>query len=197
MATALKSLQEEFKLNMNQEQNKIMEKNEFDIDEFKRVMTKATAENERLKKQNKELNDDIVEIQGLVGSFQESQQSNDSIIMQLRTLEEQNVRHSESIKEKNTLLAQFAERIEAMKVICRSRSSSRNLNTYFRRKQAARELSHLKTCEKFDWNVIKSQKEIKSLKNKLKSIKLLLKHKRNILTVSLTLWNCQIKQGKK
>ena len=102
---------------MNQDQKKIMEKNEFDIDEFKRVMTKATAENERLKKQNKELNDDIVEIQGLVGSFQESQQSNDSIIMQLKTLEEQNVRHSESIKEKNTLLAQFAERIEAMKVI--------------------------------------------------------------------------------
>ena len=93
-----------------------MEKNEFDIDEFKRVMTKATAENERLKAQNKELNDDIVEIQGLVGSFQESQQSNDSIIMQLKTLEEQNIRHSESIKEKNTLLAQFSERIEAMKV---------------------------------------------------------------------------------
>ena len=102
---------------MSQEQKNLMEKNEFDIDEFKRVMTKATAENERLKKQNKELNDDIVEIQGLVGSFQESQQSNDSIIMQLKTLEEQNVRHSESIKEKNTLLAQFAERIEAMKVI--------------------------------------------------------------------------------
>ena len=110
-------MQEEFKINMSQEQKKTMEKNEFDIDEFKRVMTKATAENERLKKQNKELNDDIVEIQGLVGSFQESQQSNDSIIMQLKTLEEQNVRHSESIKEKNTLLAQFAERIEAMKVI--------------------------------------------------------------------------------
>ena len=116
LATALKSLQEEFKINMSHEQKKVMEKNEFDIDEFKRVMTKATAENERLKAQNKELNDDIVEIQGLVGSFQESQQSNDSIIMQLKTLEEQNVRHSESIKEKNTLLAQFSERIEAMKV---------------------------------------------------------------------------------
>lgn len=117
LATALKSLQEEFKINMSHEQKKVMEKNEFDIDEFKRVMTKATAENERLKAQNKELNDDIVEIQGLVGSFQESQQSNDSIIMQLKTLEEQNVRHSESIKEKNTLLAQFSERIEAMKVL--------------------------------------------------------------------------------
>ena len=80
-------------------------------------MTKATAENERLKAQNKELNDDIVEIQGLVGSFQESQQSNDSIINQLKTLEEQNVRHSESIKEKNALLNQFSERIEAMKVL--------------------------------------------------------------------------------
>ena len=117
LATALKSLQEEFKINMSHEQKKVMEKNEFDIDEFKRAMTKATAENERLKAQNKELNDDIVEIQGLVGSFQESQQSNDSIIMQLKTLEEQNVRHSESIKEKNTLLAQFSERIEAMKVL--------------------------------------------------------------------------------
>lgn len=117
MATALKSLQEEFKINMSHEQKKVMEKNEFDIDEFKRVMTKATAENERLKAQNKELNDDIVEIQGLVGSFQESQQSNDSIINQLKTLEEQNVRHSESIKEKNALLNQFSERIEAMKVL--------------------------------------------------------------------------------
>jgi len=115
LATALKSLQEEFEINMSHEQKKVMEKNEFNIDEFKRVMTKATAENERLKAQNKELNDDIVEIQGLVGSFQESQQSNDSIIMQLKTLEEQNVRHSESIKEKNTLLGQFSERIEAMK----------------------------------------------------------------------------------
>ena len=129
MATALKSLQEEFKINMSHEQKKAMEKNEFDIDEFKRVMTKATAENERLKAQNKELNDDIVEIQGLVGSFQESQQSNDSIIMQLKTLEEQNVRHSESIKEKNTLLAQFSERIEAMKVLIEILNErDRNLN---------------------------------------------------------------------
>ena len=129
LATALKSLQEEFKINMSHEQKKVMEKNEFDIDEFKRVMTKATAENERLKAQNKELNDDIVEIQGLVGSFQESQQSNDSIIMQLKTLEEQNVRHSESIKEKNTLLAQFSERIEAMKVLIEILNErDRNLN---------------------------------------------------------------------
>ena len=129
LATALKSLQEEFKINMSHEQKKAMEKNEFDIDEFKRVMTKATAENERLKAQNKELNDDIVEIQGLVGSFQESQQSNDSIIMQLKTLEEQNVRHSESIKEKNTLLAQFSERIEAMKVLIEILNErDRNLN---------------------------------------------------------------------
>ena len=125
----MKSLQEEFKINMSHEQKKVMEKNEFDIDEFKRVMTKATAENERLKAQNKELNDDIVEIQGLVGSFQESQQSNDSIIMQLKTLEEQNVRHSESIKEKNTLLAQFSERIEAMKVLIEILNErDRNLN---------------------------------------------------------------------
>ena len=125
----MKSLQEEFKINMSHEQKKAMEKNEFDIDEFKRVMTKATAENERLKAQNKELNDDIVEIQGLVGSFQESQQSNDSIIMQLKTLEEQNVRHSESIKEKNTLLAQFSERIEAMKVLIEILNErDRNLN---------------------------------------------------------------------
>ena len=124
LATALKSLQEEFKINMSHEQKKVMEKNEFDIDEFKRVMTKATAENERLKAQNKELNDDIVEIQGLVGSFQESQQSNDSIIMQLKTLEEQNVRHSESIKEKNKLLAQFSERIEAMKVLIQTKGLS-------------------------------------------------------------------------
>ena len=114
---------------MSHEQKKVMEKNEFDIDEFKRVMTKATAENERLKAQNKELNDDIVEIQGLVGSFQESQQSNNSIIMQLKTLEEQNVRHSESIKEKNTLLAQFSERIEAMKVLIEILNErDRNLN---------------------------------------------------------------------
>ena len=80
------------------------------------TLTKSNSENERLKAQNKELNDDIVEIQGLVGSFQESQQSNDSIIMQLKTLEEQNANHTASIKEKNKLLTQFSERIEAMKV---------------------------------------------------------------------------------
>ena len=47
-------------------------------------MAKATQENEKLRAQNKELNADIVQIQGLVGDFAKQQQNNDSIIAQFR-----------------------------------------------------------------------------------------------------------------
>ena len=74
-----------------------LEKSDFDIEEFKvllkfqqklnsnqRSMAKATQENEKLRAQNKELNADIAQIQGLVGDFAKQQQNNDSIIAQFR-----------------------------------------------------------------------------------------------------------------
>merc|ERR1711970_997956 len=78
-----------------------MEKSDFDIEEFKRSMAKATTENEKLRAQNKELNHDIAQIQTLVGDFAKTQESNDSIIAQLKTLETANKTHADSIGEKN------------------------------------------------------------------------------------------------
>merc|ERR1712021_250284 len=92
-----------------------MAKSDFDIEEFKRSMAKATTENEKLRAQNNELNQDIAQIQTLVGDFAKTQESNDSIIAQLKTLETANKTHADSIEEKNKLLSDFAERIESMK----------------------------------------------------------------------------------
>lgn len=78
-------------------------------------MAKATTENEKLRAQNKELNHDIAQIQTLVGDFAKTQESNDSIIAQLKTLETANKTHADSIEEKNRLLADFADRIASMK----------------------------------------------------------------------------------
>ena len=78
-------------------------------------MAKATQENDKLRAQNKELNQDIAQIQGLVGDFAKAQQNNDSIIAQLKSLETQNKTHADSIEEKNKLLADFSERIKSMK----------------------------------------------------------------------------------
>ena len=48
-------------------------------------------------------------------NFQKAQQSNESIIQQLRDLEEQNRIHEDSINEKNKMLKEFSNRITAMK----------------------------------------------------------------------------------
>ena len=89
------------KVNLQKELEKSkmsLEKSDFDIEEFKvlfknlvlsnlmikRSMAKATQENEKLRAQNKELNADIAQIQGLVGDFAKQQQNNDSIIAQFR-----------------------------------------------------------------------------------------------------------------
>ena len=53
-------------------------------------MAKASAENERLKAQNVDLNDDIENIKEVMGSFTQTQQSNNTIISQLHVLEKQN-----------------------------------------------------------------------------------------------------------
>ena len=53
-------------------------------------MAKATQENEKLRAQNKELNADIAQIQGLVGDFAKQQQNNDSIIAQFRLSDSRN-----------------------------------------------------------------------------------------------------------
>ena len=78
-------------------------------------MTKASADNEKLKAQNEDLNRDINEIQSVIGDFNKSHVANNTVLSQLKALEQENKVQADSIDEKNRLLAEFANRIQAMK----------------------------------------------------------------------------------
>ena len=75
-------------------------------------MTKASAENEKLKAQNEDLNRDINEIQSVIGDFNKSHVANNTVLSQLKALEQENKVQADSIDEKNRLLEEFANRIQ-------------------------------------------------------------------------------------